>query len=118
MKCHRLITSMTFVLALTLGAGAALAQDHMAHSSPTNANRLTPQQREQVRQIRQQQRAETQQKLAQVLTPEQMAAWEAKKAEHRHDRHEGHKREHSRQMPSHIGSVMSPPIAADRPDRP
>jgi Spy/CpxP family protein refolding chaperone len=103
MKNARHFTSLAFALTLALSAGAALAQSNPAQGQADGANRLTPQQREQVRAIMQAQHSETQQKLAGVLTPEQMAAWQAKRAE-REQQHMG-----GRRGPGGMGGVNTPP---------
>lgn len=90
-------------LALSMAAGSVIAQtpDVPVSGQQSNSERLTPQQRVQVRQIMEQQRAETQQKLSTVLTPQQMAAWQAREAEHkaRHENHKNRMMEHHQGMP-------------------
>lgn len=103
------------------GTSAVIAQDTptadaSAHTMMRHkANNLTPEQREQLRQLRQEEHARVQTRLAQILTPEQMADWQARKAQHgdhMHGKHhDGQDKHHQRPTP------MTPP-ANDTPDEP
>lgn len=124
MRRSRLI--LPSFVALSLMAGAATAQQGTSMPSnqppPTMASppppphemgmakdlNLSPQQKEQVRQIFEEQRQETHEKLSKVLTPEQMEKWDAHMQAHRPP---GGPHSHP-MMPAKPGQPTPPPPAA------
>jgi Spy/CpxP family protein refolding chaperone len=69
---------------------------------------LSPQQKEQVRQIFQEERQQTHERLSQVLTPAQMAQWDAHMKAHMNERRQGPMMQRG-DMPGQPGQEPAPP---------